>query len=167
MSKWTLFTEEKNIPIDDAMEQVLATQNFGFVYKITRKSDGKFYIGKKQFTMAKRRKPLKGTKRVRLDRVPSKWQRYWGSCRELLEDVERLGESAFTREILSLHRGKWDLTYNELITQLEFGVMNLGVLTYNGIINVRLRRPMVQITKKDAEVILADINEEFGEDMKQ
>jgi hypothetical protein len=37
-------------------------------------------------------------------------------------------------------KSKWDLAYNELLFQLESDVMNKNTNTYNGILNIRLRK---------------------------
>lgn len=71
----------------------------GFVYRIRRISDGKFYIGKKKLTF-KRTKVVKGKKKRFT--VDSDWLTYYGSSDELKADVASLGESAFHREILHM-----------------------------------------------------------------
>ena len=58
MSDWI------NIPEDISKYQ-------GFIYRITNLKTGKYYIGKKFYWRRIRRKPLKGYKRVRIDRVES------------------------------------------------------------------------------------------------
>lgn len=71
----------------------------GFVYRITRISDNKFYIGKKKLQF-KRTKVVKGKKKRFT--VDSDWETYYGSSEELKADVASLGESAFRREILHM-----------------------------------------------------------------
>jgi len=110
----------------------------GFVYKITHKASGKYYIGKKFFWKALRRKPLKGKKRVRLDAVVSDWKEYWGSSRKLLEDVALFGKDDFVREILGCYENKFLCAYHELREQMEHNAL-FDPLSYNEIINVRLR----------------------------
>lgn len=102
---------------------------FGFVYRIERSttggstggSTGKFYIGKKQFTKAGFRKP-KGKRRKRV-RLKSDWEKYFGSCAELLADVEEFGPDAFTRTIIRLCRSKSELTYYEAEAQFAERVL--------------------------------------------
>jgi hypothetical protein len=85
---------------------------FGFVYLISNTIDGRIYIGKK-FLQHKKTKKLgkkamaeqtgpgrKKTKEVSY--TESDWQTYWGSCKPLLEDVKRLGEDKFYKEILDI-----------------------------------------------------------------
>jgi len=110
----------------------------GFIYKITRLSDGKFYIGKKLLLFKKRQK-RKG-KRDKLSLVPSDWKTYWGSSNELLADIEKLTTTSFKREIVRFCNTKWDLAYEELKLQMKYDVMNPKTNTYNGILSVRLRK---------------------------
>jgi hypothetical protein len=82
----------------------------GFVYLITRKSDGKFYIGKKRLKF-KRSKVIKGKKK-RFE-VDSDWRTYYGSSDALKEDVKTLGEAAFHREILHVCKSLSECSYRE------------------------------------------------------
>jgi hypothetical protein len=116
------------------------TEPVGFVYIITRMTDGKFYIGKKLMRFKRTRKPLKGKRFKRHYTVESDWKTYWGSSNELLADIEKLGKSSFRRSILCVCYSKHDLAYQELRMQLAKDVMNPYVNTYNGILNVRLRK---------------------------
>lgn len=82
----------------------------GFVYRITRKSDGKFYIGKKKLTF-KRTKVVKGKKKRHT--IESDWMTYYGSSDELKADVASLGEEAFYREILHVCYTLSECNYHE------------------------------------------------------
>ena len=82
----------------------------GFVYKITRKADGKFYIGKKKLTF-KRSKVVKGKKKRYT--IESDWKTYYGSSDQLKEDVKSLGEEAFHREILHVCYTLSECNYRE------------------------------------------------------
>ena len=81
---------------------------FGFVYCITNKQSGKRYIGRKYFKQ--KRKPRGGKRRVTSE---SDWKKYYGSSTELNSDRKILGNSAFKREILSLHTRLGDVNYEE------------------------------------------------------
>ena len=81
---------------------------FGYVYCITNLTTGRRYIGRKYFTSS--RKPRGGKRRVKTE---SDWKRYYGSSKELTDDVKKLGRSVFKREILSLHRTKGRVNYEE------------------------------------------------------
>jgi len=94
--KGTAFTSDD---IDD---------KFGFVYRITNLQTGKQYIGRKYFQQ--KRKPRGGKRRVTSE---SDWKRYYGSSNELSADRKLLGNSAFKREILSLHTRLGDVNFEE------------------------------------------------------
>ena len=82
---------------------------YGFVYLITGQTTGRRYIGRKYFWQ--KRKPRTGSKR----RVTSEsdWKKYYGSCPELKEDIKEYGKLNFKREILSLHRTKGLVNFEE------------------------------------------------------
>ena len=111
----------------------------GFVYIITHKASGKYYIGKKFYWFKRTLKPLKGKKRKRRTVVESDWKNYWGSSNNLLADVEKYGKRAFTREILYHCKTKFDCALEELKLQIYYDVLN-DKNSYNEIINVRLRK---------------------------
>jgi len=107
---------------------------FGFVYKIINKETGKFYIGKKQLmskTNIKLGKKEIAALPVQRGRTPSKklvikesnWKEYWGSCKQLIEDVKKLGEGKFIKEILVLCPSKKLLTYYEASYQIREDVL--------------------------------------------
>ncbi len=81
---------------------------FGYVYCITNLTTGKKYIGRKYFTQ--RRKPRGGRRKVTSE---SDWKTYYGSSEELKRDRKLLGNSSFKREILSLHRTKGTVNFEE------------------------------------------------------
>ena len=83
---------------------------FGMVYLITHTPTGKKYVGKKFFTKAKTRQ-VKGKKKR--SRVASDWLTYWGSNKELQEEVKKNGEEQYTREILHLCKSRSELSYWE------------------------------------------------------
>ena len=126
--------EWKNTPDDIA-------QYFGFVYKITKKTptpDEKYYyIGCKQLQKRRKRPPLKNKKRNRIDFVESDWRTYWGSSKELLKEIEHVGEDRFEKEILHLCQSKWELKYLEMMEQMKHNVL-LDPRSWNGIVNIRL-----------------------------
>lgn len=95
---------------------------FGFVYLITNKITGRKYIGKKQFN-SYRSKKVKDKKRRKKYVLESDWREYWGSCEELLKDIEELGEDSFKREIVKLCKTKGELTYSEVELQIKADVL--------------------------------------------
>lgn len=108
----------------------------GFVYLIQCKANGRWYVGKKLLTMAAIRTVNGKKKKIRKE---SKWKSYWGSCRELHQDLCKYGPAAFERRILKLCKTKWEMSYAELMEQIQRNAI-LDSLSYNGIINVRLRK---------------------------
>lgn len=112
---------------------------FGFIYKISNSIDGKYYIGKKFFWRTLKRPPLKGKKNKRHEKQESDWKEYWGSSNELLADIQKLGKEKFKREIIGLYSTRWDVTYHELIKQIEHNAI-FDPNSYNQILNVRLCR---------------------------
>lgn len=141
----------KNIPTDISEYQ-------GFVYKIEHIETGRYYLGKKFFWEVFKKKPTKylmkdgkyvknkKNKRVlntRTTRTHIKketdWKDYWGSNKALLNDIMMFGEKRFERRIIKLCKTKFDCAYEELKIQMECHVL-FDPLSYNEIINIRLRR---------------------------
>jgi hypothetical protein len=98
---------------------------FGFVYKITNLTNSKFYIGKKYFYHTSNVKlgkkelaalPVTRGRKSTTKQVikESDWRSYWGSSKELQQDVKELGNEMFECIILKLCRDKKELTYYEL-----------------------------------------------------
>lgn len=115
---------------------------FGFVYKITNLETGMFYIGKKSFYHNKKHKLTKKqlieqpTKRGRkltheVIQVESDWKTYWGSNKQLLNDVKELGEDKFECAILKLCKTKKQLTYWEMHYQCVNQCLVSPNLSYN------------------------------------
>lgn len=131
---------------------------FGFVYKITRIKDGKFYYGQKQLwrkkisykqivhkvTGVKKRKKSSVT-------VPSDWREYWSSSQELIDDVSKIGKDCFVREILCFCENKGTMNYIELKYQMDDRVIENRDMSYNGIVNARIHwshvKPIIPVIK--------------------
>ena len=124
MSNWLYNDDGSKI----AIAEDFSTDEYGFIYKITNLETGKYYIGKKAFFHNKKKKLTKkeiaeqigpGRKATtRVDQVDSGWKSYWGSSKELLADVKKLGEDKFERLILKFAKTKKQLTYYELESQI-------------------------------------------------
>jgi len=112
-------------------------QFVAFVYKITNKTNGKFYIGYKQTIFLKTKQSKGKKKKVK---VESDWKDYWSSSEELKSDVAKLGEHNFEREILYFCLSKSMASYLEMREQIDRRVLENPELTYNGIINARVSR---------------------------
>jgi len=109
----------------------------GFVYLITNKINNMKYIGKKLAKFKTTKPPLKGKKNKRRGYKESDWRDYWGSSDRLNEDVKKLGEENFTREILYMCPSRGVASYLEAKEQFIRGVLETDEY-YNGIINVRV-----------------------------
>jgi len=120
--------------------------SFGFIYEITNNTNGKVYIGKKQCFRKIKKKPLKGRKNKRIEKIISDWKEYTSSSAELNEDIKKIGKENFTFKILKICNSKWELAYFEIKEQLEREVL-LKENFYNGIINVRIGRATKNMLK--------------------
>ena len=116
--------------IIEALEEV-PTGAIGFVYKISAKSSGKFYIGKKQlFTnrrvkITNKEKLESGNNRRKFKQVvkESDWKSYCSSSKELQQEFKNLGEDAFQKEILEFCFDKRSLSYKEVWWQFKLDVL--------------------------------------------
>jgi hypothetical protein len=91
---------------------------FGFVYLIENKLNGRKYIGRKYLWQF--RTPKGKSRKVKAE---SDWKKYYGSCPELKEDVEKFGRENFSRTILSLHKTKGKTNYEETRQLFVKGVL--------------------------------------------
>jgi len=113
----------------------------GFVYLITNLQNGRKYIGKKNFYFSKTR-TVKGKKKR--TKVESDWKEYFGSNKELLEDVEKLGKENFKREIVRLCKSKGEFGYWEAKLQFENNVLESNDY-YNTWIMVRVHKKHLKL----------------------
>jgi len=111
----------------------------GYVYIIKCLHTNKKYLGQKKFWKAVKRKPLKGQKRIRRDKVESDWKQYHGSSEKLKADVKELGKHKFERTILMLCTSKAMMNYHETRLQFEHQVL-LSPQWYNAIISCRINQ---------------------------
>jgi hypothetical protein len=128
-----IFTEEE---IGDA---------FGFVYCITNLTNNRKYIGKKFFTKSGR-KQVKG--KIKKIRKVSDWSTYYGSNKELQEEVKTLGENNFHREILYLCYSKSECSYRETEEIFKRGAL-LTENYYNSWVAVKIHKGHVLNKLKD------------------
>jgi len=112
---------------------------FGYVYCITNLTNNRKYIGKKFFTKAGR-KQVKG--KVKKVRKTSDWSTYYGSNKELQEDVLKLGESNFHREILYLCYSKSECSYRETAEIFKRGAL-LTENYYNAWVTAKIHKAHV------------------------
>ena len=92
--------------------------NFGFVYLITNLTNNRKYIGRKYFWSF--RKPPGKKRKVKKE---SDWKKYYGSCPELKEEIERIGRQNFSRTIISLHKTAGKTNFEETRQLFVHGVL--------------------------------------------
>lgn len=92
--------------------------NFGFVYLITNLTNKRQYIGRKYFWSF--RTPKGKKRKVKQE---SDWKKYYGSCPELKDDIKLFGKENFSREIISLHKTKGKVNYEETKQLFVNGVL--------------------------------------------
>ena len=109
----------------------------GFIYKITNTINGRIYVGKKillnsrRTTISKKEKAkTKTRKKFKVVVKESDWKTYFGSCKELQEDIKKYGEQYFVREILEFCHSKRYMTYCEVKYQFKYNVLETD--SYNG-----------------------------------
>lgn len=128
----------KGKPVDE-----LPVDCVGFVYEITNTTNGRKYIGKKLAKFKRSKPPLKGKKNKRRFKVDSDWKDYYGSSDALLEDIQKIGNDKFTREILFYCKNKGELSYVEAREQFSRKVLESDAY-YNGHIRVRVHGNMIR-----------------------
>jgi len=123
--------------------EVLPEDCIGFVYLITNNLTGRRYIGKKlakfsktTYKVVKLKNGNKKRKKIR-NKIESDWQLYYGSNIELNEDIIKLGNDKFTREILYYCKSKAECSYVEAREQFNRKVLESDDY-YNGHIQVRV-----------------------------
>lgn len=110
---------------------------YGYSYLITDILNKKIYVGKKAFTHKKKTKlskkakllPENKGKRILKGTKDSGWLNYYGSSKELNEQVKLLGKNNFKREILEFATSKSDLTLKEIEAQVKYNVLRVN--SYN------------------------------------
>jgi hypothetical protein len=103
----------------------------GYVYLITNLTNGKIYIGKKNFYTERKKalsKKLQSTdkrkKKYIIVKKESDWITYNSSCAKLIEDINKIGVDKFERRILRLCKTAKQLTYYEMVYQVEYKVLH-------------------------------------------
>jgi hypothetical protein len=118
------------------VDSEILEEYFGFVYNITNLTNNKRYIGKKLLKRTKT-KQVKGKKKRSL--VESDWKSYYGSNKELQDDVSNLGAENFKREILRLCKSKGECNYFEAKYQFDLEVLENDEY-YNNWIQVKVHK---------------------------
>ena len=139
----------RNLTEDDAEKY------YGFVYCIHNLKEKKRYIGKKFFTKAGYRQ-VKGKRKK--TRKPSDWPTYWGSNDKLIEDVKRLGEENFLREVLHLCVNRSDCAYLELKEQMIAKVLERDDY-YNDWLMVKVSKKNLRFLSETEQSYLSNKDE--------
>jgi hypothetical protein len=136
---WT-FKGKSVKSVDDMPKDVI-----GFVYRIINIKSGKFYIGKKsvvsrrKLRISKREKEKTKTRKTfKIQIKESNWKGYTGSSKELNEDIKKLGEKAFIKQIVEYCFNKKYLNFAEFSYQIKEDVLKVD--SYNGNILGRFYR---------------------------
>jgi hypothetical protein len=124
-------------------DEELIGDNVGFVYMIENVFTKKKYIGKKLFTST-RTKKVKGKTRRRKVKKQSDWLDYYGSNKQLQEDVKQFGKTCFTRTILHLCKTKGTCSYLEMREQVLHGALESENF-YNDWIMVKIHRSHLKL----------------------
>lgn len=116
--------------------------SLGFVYRITDKVSGEFYIGIKQMYGIRTLPPLKNKdgskgKRKRKVKKESDWRKYCSSGSRA-EDIKK-DKDNYKFEILSFWNNKTDLKIEETKMIIENIHSNPNPLCINQIVNLRVR----------------------------
>ena len=114
-----------------------------FVYIITNLENGKKYIGKKIFKSVQRKKVKGKTRRKKVEKE-SNWKSYFGSNKLLQEDVERLGQDRFRREIIKLCKTRGTASYWEAKLQMQYEVLEKPDDFYNEWIMCKVHRSHIK-----------------------
>lgn len=120
---------------------IFAFMYYGYIYKTTNLANGKFYIGKKAYFHKRRRKltkkelaeiKTKGRKPVyKVELVDSKWEEYFGSSKELLDDIEKYGKENFKVEKIKECVNRKSLSYWEVYYQIKYNVLEEETYNHN------------------------------------
>ena len=121
---------------DTLIDSNIIDDYVGFVYIITNMNNDRRYIGKKLLKRTKT-KQVKGKKKRSL--VESDWKTYYGSNKELQEDVIQMGALNFKREILRLCKTKGECNYFEAKYQFDLRVLEREEF-YNCWIQVKVHK---------------------------
>lgn len=88
----------------------------GLIYIIHNETKSKFYIGRKSFysyskkklTPAEKLLPENKRKTFKIVKIPTKWQSYTGSCRELNDDIK--SGDIIRKEVIRLCKTRKEMT---------------------------------------------------------
>lgn len=111
----------------------------GFVYKITNKLTGQFYIGRKNVISTSKKPPLAGERKKQIVTKESDWKHYWSSSKQVVADMEEHGKENFSREILVWCANISVLQYLEQKYIFDLDCV-VSEKSYNSWFDIRLRK---------------------------
>lgn len=97
--------------------ELVTPKTRGFIYLIINTTNNTLYVGKKK-TISERRVAVAGRTNKKRVVTSSNWKSYYGSCKALLEDINKLGKSKFRRVILGAYDELHTVNYGE--AELQF-----------------------------------------------
>lgn len=119
---------------DKILESEDVVDCVGMVYLLENTENGRKYVGKKFFH---RNKTYQVKKKKKKKKVESDWKDYYGSSKELLSDIERIGKNKIKRTVLHLCKSKTQCSYYEMKEQLDREVL-LSEDYYNGFVGGKI-----------------------------
>lgn len=109
---------------------------YGFVYEIKNLASGRKYIGRKYFTQAAT-KQVKG-KRKKI-RKTSDWEKYWGSNKKLIEEMDKVGRQIYQRTIIHICQTRSECSYWETFEIFKNHAL-VGNDYYNDWVSCKIRK---------------------------
>jgi len=119
---------------DKILESEDVVDYVGMVYLLENTENSRKYVGKKFFH---RNKTYQVKKKKKKKKVESDWKDYYGSSKELLSDIERIGKNKIKRTVLHLCKSKTQCSYYEMKEQLDREVL-LSETYYNGFVGGKI-----------------------------
>lgn len=110
-----------------------------YIIRCLLPDEPKYYVGVKQVLKRCKQKALKDGKRRKAIFKDNGLMEYFGSSKQLLEDIEKNGKCNYSRTVLHLCHSKSEAKYLELCEQVVRNVL-FDPNSYNQIVNLRVGR---------------------------
>ena len=123
-------------------QELIQPSSRGFIYLIINTTNNKLYVGKKKL-LSEKRVAVAGRVNKKKVTTPSNWMNYYGSSKELLEDIAKLGKDKFRRIILGAYSELHTVNYGEAEIQFHMRVLDTmnSYQWYNKNITINAMRP--------------------------
>jgi hypothetical protein len=119
----------------------------GFVYRVQHLETGRKYLGKK-LLWSRRKTTVKGKKKYVTKE--SDWRTYYGSSKQLQEEIKENGNDKYHREILRLCETKGEMSYYEAKYQFDNDVL-LSDEYYNEFIGCKIHSKHLKRTNNGSK----------------